>query len=301
MRLHVIFRSYGGENRKPRPAFYDKRTALASLLMASESSTVDHEITFLNDGPVPDDLLELMKSSGVVAGEERLGHLSSYLRAIDIAVESSWPDTDLVLFSEDDYLYHPSALDQLAGAAMSIPETDYLSPYGSTVADLAGSDVIDRLPVGGMEQPAWTVGEQTWVRGVAHTNTFAARLGVLRADRRLFRQATWPLRKRVHWDTEVCLAYQGYRPFPWGPALRDLVLPAGPGLERRLKSWALAPFKVTLNLRSYRRPSHRRLLALPDPSLAAHLEVGLVPASRDWESIEAASRAWLADRAQARG
>jgi hypothetical protein len=64
--LHVVYRSYGGENAKSRPPFYSKLLALASLLCALEEADGAIEVLFINDGPVPIDRLELMRSKGEV-------------------------------------------------------------------------------------------------------------------------------------------------------------------------------------------------------------------------------------------
>ena len=48
LKLHVVYRLYGGENRKGRPPYYSKRTCLASVLHAAEYA--DANVVVLADG-----------------------------------------------------------------------------------------------------------------------------------------------------------------------------------------------------------------------------------------------------------
>jgi hypothetical protein len=68
-RLHVIYRSYGGENTKGRPSFHGKLLALASLLRAvgavGETGATVVAI-FVNDGQMPADQLSSMRSAGEI-------------------------------------------------------------------------------------------------------------------------------------------------------------------------------------------------------------------------------------------
>ena len=59
--LHLIYRSYGGENRKGRPDFYSKQVALASFVRSFRALEPGQaEVVFLNDGPIPADLHALI-------------------------------------------------------------------------------------------------------------------------------------------------------------------------------------------------------------------------------------------------
>ena len=64
--VHLVLRSYGGENLKRRPSYYSKLLALTSFVRAA-SRLPDAEVIFLNDGPVPPLHLELMERFGEAA------------------------------------------------------------------------------------------------------------------------------------------------------------------------------------------------------------------------------------------
>jgi hypothetical protein len=297
MRLHILMRSCGVENTKPRPLFYDKTVALASVLAAVEATRVGPiDITFLNDGAVPLERLRLMQERGVVVRYDGLGMRGSYWGAIELALKSGWANGDLVYFTEDDYLYEPNAFDKLLMAAEELPRADYFALYAQTPDHPIEPGFEDVIPRGWRPLPPWTIDGQTWCNVVSHTSTFGARIRAIRQDKAIFRQAMWPLRTRL-WDHETCVMYQGLEPFSWTQTLRDLVWPAGDTVDRRMKNWVNAPFKVGMNLRSHRRPGRRRLLVAPDPNLAAHMEVGLLPPGRDWEGIADAAARWLAEAA----
>ena len=124
MRLHVVYRSTGGENPKARPAYYSKLGSLRSLLRnVGTQREARGELAFLDDGPVPDDRLEaIMASAGTVvetAAPRAAGRL--YRRAIEEPQRRGWPDEDLVYLAEDDYLYRREALPALAAAAHELP------------------------------------------------------------------------------------------------------------------------------------------------------------------------------------
>ena len=112
--LHLIYRSYGGENRKGRPAFYSKRLALASCIRAFQALEAHEpgsaELIFLNDGPIADDLVEMMERSGEVLARPHRGLRASVRASLDLPAARGWAPDDLVWFAEDDYLYKPRAL-----------------------------------------------------------------------------------------------------------------------------------------------------------------------------------------------
>ena len=55
--LHVVYRSYGGENAKGRPPYYSKLLALTSMVRAAELAGEHVHLVFLNDGTIPADRL----------------------------------------------------------------------------------------------------------------------------------------------------------------------------------------------------------------------------------------------------
>ena len=271
--LHAIYRSTGKVNTKPRPAGFSKRESLESFLSAWDAAG---DLLFLNDGPVPEAQLELMEASGRVVVRSAADAMGAYVAAMDLALEQSWPDDDLVYFGEDDYLYRPDTFAALAAAAEALPQADHFAPYATIGHTMPNGEPLHeglRRPRLGGEALA-TVDGVTWHRATSHTVSYAIRVGALRADRPLHLLA---LRAGGAWDHAFCLACQGRQPF----TVRELLdpLPGAP-LPRRAKVtlWRLAMSAVALR----RRVRGTHVIAAPRPALASHMEVGLMAAGSDW-------------------
>ncbi len=297
--LHVIYRSYGGENVKNRPAFYSKRLALASFVRAVEEAGVPIEVLYLNDGPIPADRLALMDGSGETIARFGLGNKGSVRAALALPLERGWPDEDIVWLAEDDYLYDPAALVGLAAAPGAFPTADYFALYAS---------VGHRPPAGGAQPdyapvpPTWepsapvSVAGRSWQRGLSTTGTYGVTVRALREDQRLLRWALW---SGAGWDHTMCLLYQGYQPFTWR-AVADQARAGGvPGplsLARRGRFALLAAVRAALNGWRLVRRGPRRLLVTADPALVTHLEVGCLALGTDWAGLADDCTAWAAAR-----
>jgi hypothetical protein len=290
MNLRIVYRSYGGDNEKDRPDYYSKPLALRSLLRAADA--VACEIVFLNDGPVSDEVLGLMRGRGEIVELPGLGLFGSLMAALRLPLERGWADDDLVYFCEDDYLHTADALVHLRAAAERL-QADYFALYGTLPAERAAGRVSDPSHV----QPrGWQAGEalvdgQEWVRVLGTTSTFGVRVAALRADMSIVWQARIPHRT-MYRDWDVSLAYQGFEPYRWRGLLRDLVLRAPGSARDRVRSAVLAPFKMGMNLRSHRRAGNRHVLMAASPNLATHLETEYLATGRDWEQVARDTRTW---------
>src|SRR5215213_752023 len=131
MTLRAVYRSYGGENTKKRPAYYSKLMALLSFVRTA-SAVPDIDIVFVNDGPIPSDRLDVMHRFGraIQISERPHGMRASYRFALALADLEDWADDDLVSFHEDDYLYTADAFPALAEAASRLTQASYFSLYG---------------------------------------------------------------------------------------------------------------------------------------------------------------------------
>ncbi|MDN5747700.1 MAG: hypothetical protein L0H64_04175 [Pseudonocardia sp.] len=291
MTLRIVYRSYGGDNEKDRPAYYGKLLALRSLLRAADA--VGCEIVFLNDGPVSETVLDLMRGRGEIVELPGLGLFGSRMTALRLPLERGWADDDVVYFCEDDYLHTADALVHLKAATERLA-ADYFALYGTLPAERTAGRVSDPSHVQprGWRPGEARVGDQEWVRVLGTTSTFGVRVAALRADLSFVRQARIPHRN-MYRDWDVSLAYQGFEPYCWAGLLRDLVLrtPAG-SLGGRVRSAVLAPFKMGMNLRSHRRARHRRVLMAASPNLATHLETEFLATGRDWEQVARETREW---------
>lgn len=294
MTLHLVYRLYGGENRKGRPPFYNKRTSLASFLRAADQVD-DADVWLLADGPIPDDLRSMALRHGRVVDIPGgpVGMRGSYLAAIKLPARAGWPEDDLVYFSEDDYLYDEFAFTSLTSAASAIPAAGYFALYASTTLHPAfGPGVPFTAPKDWVERPSVQVAGRRWVNVPSTASSFGARVGTLRADFGIFRQGMVPYPSRLL-DHETCLVYQGRFPY----SATELFL--GPpntrfrsGLKELAANTVLTPFRVAYELRALTRRKDPHLLYAADPNLACHLETEFMGPGVDWAEQAELARSW---------
>jgi hypothetical protein len=292
MSVHIVYRSHGGENTKDRPAYYSKLIALASCARAAEAAGVD--ITFINDGPIPVERLSLMRQVGTVIGTPvSRGMRSSYRAALNYALRQEWPDTDVVFFSEDDYLYTEDAFLRLGRFEQLRPDTTYFALFGfsGTPGNVAAGKAEHALPKNWEPVRAVEHGDE-WLQIDSTASTFGARLGALRKDFGIFMFCMVPHANSLR-DHDTMMLLQGYEPHRTSVLLRDLFLLAPGGITTRLRAAALAPFLIASNIRAHRFRRNRRILFAADPNVAAHLEVQLIPEGHDWASEAAHAVGWL--------
>ncbi|HKP60550.1 MAG TPA: hypothetical protein VJV78_27675 [Polyangiales bacterium] len=294
--LHIVYRSYGGENKKGRPFYYSKLVALLSLVRAVAEFDGDAEIIYLNDGPIPSDRLRAMHRSGEVVAREGLGMRGSMRAALSMPIERGWAEDDVVWFAEDDYLYAPGAIRGLAGAAEKFPEADYFALYA-----LIG----ERLPNGGIQPsdypvpPGWRAGEprtidgHAWTRALSTTSTFGARIRPLLEDRGMMYLAMW---SGGGWDHTTCMLYQGHQPFIWPTVVKPMQQPA---LSRVARGAVIGAIRGGLNAWQAARTAagyRSRTLIAPDPALATHLETEHLALGTDWAKVADDAAAWASGR-----
>lgn len=292
----IIYRSYGGENKKSRPEYYNKVLCLHSLLRAVES-VPDARLIFLNNGPIPDDRLQIMESAGEIVWLDSIGMRGSYRAALRLAWSPPpGEEEEIVWFSEDDYLYRPNALSAL-NAAAALP-ADYFALYGSTAGNWVTQDHnTGWTPKGWAEVGPLEAEGVEWWRTVSTTSSFGARRGVLREDREIWLQGMLPHRRSLR-DHDTCVVLQGYEPHTWGTVTKELLLRGDGDLKARLKDAAIAPFKGALNVRSHRRTERRRVMIAPRPNLACHIEDGSIAPGYDWEALARDTEDWVASRSE---
>ena len=286
--LHIISRSYAGENKKGRPDYYSKRLSLISLIQAFQRiKSGAAELIFVNDGPIPDDRLELMKASGDVVMRSRLGMQGSMRAILDLPVARSWPGDDLVWFAEDDYLYLPHAFVDLIAAAEAFPKASYFGLYaliGSRQPNGVTFDDPLRLPRRWAESEVTIVNGHPWRRALSTTSTFGVRVGPLVEDLPMMKVA---MQSGGAWDHTTCLMYQGYTPYPLKSLLGPLFDSKVAGAPRRAGVFGA---RMGLNLYSLMRamkPAKHRILVAPEPALITHLETEHLAVGTDWEAAAA--------------
>jgi len=295
--LRLVYRSYGGENLKNRPAFYGKRVALLSFLRAVEQVKDQAEVLFVNDGPVPAELAELQRQAGRIVELPEVGLRGSYVFSLRAPTILGWPDDDLVWFSEDDYLYRPEAFTNLIGAAAAMPEADYFALYGFVHGQLPDADMPAR-PRGWRPAVAGSVDGVRWERILSTTSSFGGRVSAITADRGIFRFCMVP-HKNMFRDHDTCVVVQGFEPHPYGVLARSLVTLGGRSPLRWARDVSLLPFLVATNLRAHRRLVNRRLFVAAVPNLATHLEADKLAPDTDWAQVAADADRWGGTRSGA--
>ncbi|HEY6798304.1 MAG TPA: glycosyltransferase [Kineosporiaceae bacterium] len=281
--LHLVYRAYGGQNMKNRPSFFSKKLGLQSFLRAAAETRDQSEIIFVNDGPMPDDLLELMRPHGRIIQLPGVGMRRSYVFSLQMPQRLNWADGDVVWYSEDDYLYRPEAFTRLIAAAEAMPEVDYFALYGGYSPEEADPDGPPEPRNWWAPSPAMVDGQE-WRRLLSTASTFGGRAKALREDYRIFRFCMIP-HKTMYRDHDTAVAIQGFEPHHYGPLLRQLAGLEGESAKERVRNASLAPFLLATNLRSHRRPSRRRLYLAAKPCLAAHMEIGQLSPGADWEQV----------------
>lgn len=295
--LHIVYRSYGGENLKNRPHFYSKLLALVSFVRAVDAAGHKVEVLFLNDGPIPKDRLAVMEAAGEIVAHQRLGLRGSYHRGLALPLERGWPDEHLVWFAEDDYLYQPQALRDLIAASVALPQADYLALYASIGGRQPAGDALpDHIAVPRRWQTAGPVmvNRHTWQRGLSTTWTFGVRMRALRRDHRILSLTDYA--GLTGCDHAQCLHYQGFLPFPWSLVGRHLLFFGDGSFKTRAKRCLAAPIKAAVNCWSLLRTDTGHQLWAADPALITHMESGTLGIGTDWRAVARSSAAWANDR-----
>jgi hypothetical protein len=292
--LHIIYRSYGGENKKGRPDYYSKLLSLASFIRSfAQLKPGVAEVIFLNDGPIPADRLRLMEPWGEVVARSNLGLRGSWEATLALPLERGWPKDDLVWLAEDDYLYLPNSLNDLVAAAEASPDVEYFALYAMVGSRLPNGDTSDdRVP----HENRWLntktrlVNGHPWRGAISTTATFGARVGTLIEDRSMMQLA---IRAGGAWDHTICLIYQGFAPFPMSSLMASLVDPASTKnwLQRAATFAGRMGMNVYKAARAVKKPARRALLAA-DPALITHLETDFLARGTDWRSIAISTQQW---------
>ncbi|SDS94636.1 hypothetical protein [Microlunatus soli] len=296
MTIHLLYRSYGGENRKRRPDYYSKLLTLSSFIRAADRLPLA-DVIFVNDGPIPADRLELMRSAGRVIslGDVPSGMRASYRFALHLPDTEGWPDDDVVMLVEDDYLFAADSFSALADAVEDLTDVGYFALYGER-ADYG--DPVDRrrmsVPDGWHPQPDLASGGRVWFNLASTASTFAARVGVLRSDLDIFEQCMRPFRRRFL-DHETCLIVQGAIPYRGWQLITGLPDDFEPSIRGVVRTVVLIPYRVLLNRRA-RRQLRPHPLYCVTPNEATHLEHPVISPDRDWESIGREVTDWVAGR-----
>ena len=296
--VHLVLRSYGGENLKRRPAYYSKLLALTSFVRAA-ARLPGADVIFLNDGPVPAAHLELMERFGrveTIPGSP-VGMRASYWHAVTLpGRHPEWPDSDILSLNEDDYLFRPDAFVRLAAAARELPEASYFSVYGTRPNyDDPAVRQLYSLPHHWHPAPDHEATGGAWFNQPGITSTFSGRVGAFRQDRLVFRHCMYPFRKRFL-DHETCLIYQGVVPYRGLDLLTGLPGDFLPGVRGVVRTAFLVPFRLALDAHALLRHDQHHLLFCLSPNEATHMDLPVISPDHDWLAEAAIVAAWAEGR-----
>lgn len=281
MRLQVRYRVSRHVNNKPRPPWFSRRVALASLLAALEPVRATHpvQISYIANRGVPDEVEDLVSGSGDVQSIEARSAPQAYRRMLDVVPGDLGVD-DLVWLAEDDYLYRPDALSALVEAAQALPHVDYFGLYtpDNSAWHAARRSQPDR------RGPArrFVVGGRTWVTAGASNATFGVRAGALREDARALQLCSLA---GSGWDHACLCVVQGVAPYPARHLAADLPSPSSTQGAVRYLAQPLLRGAVDVAARTRR---HRRTWIATTEDLATHMESGYVSSDYDWSAYAAA-------------
>jgi hypothetical protein len=294
MKHHLVYRSYGGENRKRRPLYYSKLLTLTSFVRAA-SRLPKADITFFNDGPVPADRLAVMTQFGRVVrlAEKPQGMRASYRASLLLSTTEPWSDDDVVSYIEDDYLFTEDAFVALAEATTELTQVSYFTMYGNRPDSDASVTIPSGLPRDWAAEPDLLVGDRVWFNLASIASTFSARVGVLRTDLPVFFACMAPFRRR-YLDHETCLIYQGYAPYHGRELLFGLADDFVPSLRGVVRTVVLVPFRIALNRLARRRRAASLLYAVA-PNEATHLEHPVISRDRDWQAVAVEVVQWATE------
>ena len=303
--LRVLYRHYGGDGDKPRPAYYSKLLALVSLLRAAEALDNPPQLVFLNDQVRPGPIRSLMEEYGEVLDVDGGSDARTYRFMLSREAARPGRPDQFLWFAEDDYLYRPNALRQLMLAVTALPDADYLTMYGSSTLDpvRSGPMAVERDTPGAAGNPtAISVDDTDWYRASQATSTFGTRLRTLREDLRLLR--TWAL-TGGDWDGATCMALSGYRPYSSADLLGDLFPGAHVPLGGKPKAIARGAVRLAATGLSLRPQARHRKIYASDPEHILHMEIWdettrFIPSERtaaiDWESVATQTVEWAAEK-----
>jgi hypothetical protein len=279
-RLLVVERITDRGRDKMRPPWFSKEVAFRSLRDAMDACPGRVELHLVVDHGLPPGVEELLRPEDHVHHTDTGSSRGSMVALFKLVRELRPTDSDFVWFAEDDYLYHPQALNKLVSAAEQTG-AEYFSLHRPD--DVSWHRDHPSQPLGRVEpypgEPLLVEGE-SWSR-ITHTNsTFGGWADFVLQDLRLFVTCT---NGGSPYDHSTNLVMQGVAPFPWRHLFRDL------NPKRQPSTWigpiARPPMRVLLNVMAQRRGNRTRSLLAPVRELACHMEVAQIRPSYDWPAI----------------
>lgn len=134
----VFYRTCSIENKAPRPSWYSKELCLKSIIIAFNllQNQVPASFTVLHDGEMNRNrewsqvLKQTVEPRGQIIEQSHRGNSASFMESIYRG--TMLPEDEIIIFSEDDYLWLTPALIGLFHALTELP-ADYATAYDHPV------------------------------------------------------------------------------------------------------------------------------------------------------------------------
>jgi hypothetical protein len=233
MHVTAVYRTYDGDNGRDRPSYFDKLAAFQSFLLSWRHLPPANRrlIIALNSPRMPAPFQRLFDRYAdevrVLAEPGKKTTYRTILRWVD-----EMPDDGLAYFAEDDYLYLPEAMSEIAVAAASVPHAHYFTPYDHPDRYVRTDDMHF-----GRRDFVAIAGHRHWRTVESTCSTYAVRVSTMRRDGILHRALCYTGRIR---DRMAFRLVQGIGPYFWKFPKRHLLGPV-PSLGTHLEQSHLAP------------------------------------------------------------
>lgn len=247
--VSVLYRTYSGENKAPRPKWYSKELCLKSILISFNllRQQVSTKFHLIFDGKLnPQDewsktIKRLVEPLGKITEKPYYGNIDSTINTIYLA--SNYPDNHIVIIAEDDYLWLAPSLIGLYHSLTELP-IHYSTPYDHPVR------YQPDYPLGA-DYPHWhntiyITSDRHWRTQESTCMTFASTPRTIREDMKYFEKYK-DNKKGKPEDRELFREIQG------------------------------------LGNYRYKYPNSPRVLVGPIPSLATHVHLPWLAPLVDWE------------------
>jgi len=245
----ILYRTHSGENKAPRPDWYSKELCLKSMIISYDllQQQSSANFTVLFDGELnPHDewaktVKRMVEPRGVIIEKPHRGNCESTMNAIYTA--SEYPDNQVVVIAEDDYLWLAPSLIGLYHSLTELP-AHYSTPYDHPVR------YQPDYPLGA-DYPHWhntiyITSERHWRTQESTCMTFATTSRTIKEDLEYFEKYKDNGKGRPE-DRELFREMQG------------------------------------LEYYQYKHPNTPRILVGPMPSLATHVHLPWIAPLIDWE------------------
>ena len=262
--LFTLYRISDGSNQaKNKLSHADKFHCLRNYLSVFGNENL---LVFADNCSAP--TLDELTKLGITYQTIKLGNRGSFLHIVKYAIEQL-PKDDYVYLLEDDYLHLPGSRQALLeGLAIA----DYVSLYDhpDKYVEFSKGGLNHYVIDGGETTKIFLTQSSHWKETNSTTMTFAARIGTLAADYKIW--AKWGVRDYYVWQ-DLLRNEAGFSEHM--RVVRNKL--SGKAAFRQKMENALRHFGYHFN--------RKRRLITPVPGMATHVELNYLSPLRDWQKV----------------